>query len=107
MKWYFQRLRKYAVLAERTRRKDFCSFCLINLAILVSLAATSADAQSHREPRKIDFCEVVASPTNYYGHVLSVEVILWPSEHVLTLFGAECEPKEGYDVTTQAILPLN
>jgi hypothetical protein len=107
MKWYFQPLRKYGVFAERTRRKDFWSFCLINLAILFILAATFTEAQSRREPQKVDFCDVVASPTNYYGQVLSVEVILWPSEHVLTLFGAECVPKEGYDVTTQAIFPAN
>ena len=107
MKWHFEPLRKYAVFAGRTRRKDFWSFCLVNLAILVILAATLAEAQSQREPRKVDFCDVVASPTNYYGQVLSVEVILWPSEHVLTLFGAECVPKEDYDVTTQAILPAN
>jgi hypothetical protein len=107
MKWYFQPLRKYAVFAGRTWRKEFWSFFLINLAILVILAATFAGAQSQREPSKVDFCDVVASPTNFYGQVLSVEVILWPSEHVLTLFGAECVPKEGYDVTTQAILPAN
>jgi hypothetical protein len=107
MKWYLQPLTKCAVFAGRTWRKGFWSFCLINFAILVILAATLTEAQSQREPRKVDFCDVVASPTNYYGQVLSVEVILWPSEHVLTLFGPECVPKEGYDITTQALLPAN
>jgi hypothetical protein len=75
--------------------------------VLVILAAIFVKAQSQPEPRKVDFCEVVASHTNYYGQILSVEVILWPSEHALTLFGAACVPKEGYDVTTQTILPAN
>jgi hypothetical protein len=75
--------------------------------VLVFLAAIFAIAQSRIEPRKVDYCDVVASPANYYGQVLSVEVILWPSEHVLTQFGAACVPKQGYDVTTQTILPAN
>jgi hypothetical protein len=107
MNWYFQPLKKHAEFAGRTRRKHLWSFCLFGLAILVILLARLAEAQPQREPRKVDFCDVVASPTNYYGQLLSVEVIVWPSEHVLTLFGAECVPKEGYDVTTQAILPAN
>jgi hypothetical protein len=72
---------------------------------LIILAATFASAQSQTEPRRVDYCDVVASPANYYGQALSVEVILWPSEHVLTLFGAACVPKGGYNVTTQTILP--
>jgi hypothetical protein len=79
----------------------------IGIIVSILLAAISASSESLKETRKVNFCDVVASPTEYYGQVLSVEVILWPGEHVLTLFGAACVPKEGYDVTTQAILPAN
>ncbi len=37
MKWYFQPLRKYAVFAGRARRREFWSFFLINLAIILAL----------------------------------------------------------------------
>jgi hypothetical protein len=79
----------------------------VGSVVLIIFAAIFARAQSRTEPRKADYCDVVASPANYYGQVLSVEVILWTSEHVHTLFGAACAPKEGYDVTTQTILPAN
>jgi hypothetical protein len=74
---------------------------------LIILSAIFAMAQSRLEPRKANYCDVVASPANYYGQVLSVEVILLPSEHALTQYGAACVPKEAYDVTTQTILPAN
>lgn len=79
----------------------------ISTIFSILLAAIFASGGSPKETKKVNFCDVVASPTEYYGQVLSVEVILWPGEHVLTLFGVSCVPKEGYDVTTQAILPAN
>jgi hypothetical protein len=63
-----------------------------------------AEGQTGTAP-KVNFCNVVASPSDYNRKALSVEVIRWPSDHSLSLYGATCVPKEGYDVTTQAILP--
>ena len=77
----------------------------LGIIVLTLLAPTWATAQVRTEPTKVNFCDVVASPTQYNGQALSVVVILWPSYHSLSLYGAACVPKEGYDVTTQAILP--
>src|SRR4029077_6627119 len=79
----------------------------ISTIVSILLAAIFAIGGSTKETKRVDFCDVVASPAEYFGQVLSVHVILWPGEHVLTLFAAACVPKEGYDVTTQAILPAN
>jgi hypothetical protein len=83
------------------------SFPVIPVVILSFCTVTWGRPATQMEPKRIDFCEVVAFPANFYGQALSIDVILWPSEHVLTLFGEACVPKEGYDVTTQAILPAN
>lgn len=77
----------------------------ISTIVSILLPAIFANGGFPKETRTVDFCDVVTSPAKYFGQVLSVHVILWPGEHVLTLFGAACVPKEGYDVTTQAILP--
>jgi hypothetical protein len=75
------------------------------ITVLVLFASTFASGQTASEPKKADFCGVVASPSHYYGKLLSVQVILAPSEHALYLYGTACVPKQGYDVTTKAILP--
>src|SRR5215813_11126536 len=82
---------------------------MVGLTIIVlSLAfPVWTNGQTGTEPQKVNFCDVVASPANYSGKTLSVEVILSPSEHALYLFGSTCvQPKEGYDHTTQAVLPM-
>src|ERR1700719_3960999 len=81
---------------------------MVGLAIIVlSLAApVRTNGQTGGEPEKVNFCDVVAFPGDYNGKILSVEVILNPSEHALYLFGPACvRPQEGYDHTTQAVLP--
>lgn len=77
-----------------------------NLAMVavILLSAMSARAQAPTEPKKVNFCDVVTSPAHYNGQTLSVDVILWPGEHSLSMFGAACAPKEGYD-TAETILP--
>jgi len=81
---------------------DFGLAVIFLAAVLVSCAS----GQARTEPQKsINYCDVVASPADYNGKVLYVEVILSPSEHLLALYGAACVPREGYNVTTQAILP--
>jgi len=77
----------------------------IDILLLFLFAPLWARGQAATETKKVDFCRVVASPTDYDRQTLSVEVILWPSEHSLSLYGAACVPKEGYNVTTQAALP--
>lgn len=78
----------------------------IGLCIMVGLlSVVSAKGQAPEEPQRVDFCQVVAAPADYNKKVLSVEVILWPSEHSLSLYGAACVPREDYNVTTQAVLP--
>jgi len=73
----------------------------------IFVAAIFARGQPQTRPKEVDFCDVVATPADYYGQVISVDVILSPAEHVLTLFGSACVPKEGDDATTQAILPAD
>src|SRR5689334_3037507 len=63
------------------------------------------EVRAQTEPKKINFCDVVASGARYDRQTLSVEVILWPSGHSLSAYGAACVPKEGYNITTQAMLP--
>jgi hypothetical protein len=53
----------------------------------------------------VDYCIVVAPPTKYNLKSISVTVILEPSEHSLSLYSPACLPREGHDVTTEAILP--
>ena len=79
----------------------------VGLAIifLAFVLVSCAFGQARTQIQSISYCDVVASPADYNGKVLSVEVILSPSEHLLALYGAACVPREGYNVTTQAILP--
>lgn len=80
---------------------------ILNLitVVLTILAPTWAKTQTQTEPEAVNFCDVVASAARYDGQTLSIEVVLWPSEHSLSIYGAACVPREGYNVTTQAILP--
>jgi len=77
----------------------------LGVVILTVLGALWAKAQANTELKEVSFCDVVASPARYNGQALSVKGILWPSDHSLSLYGAECVPREGHNVTTQAILP--
>ncbi|HSY92362.1 MAG TPA: hypothetical protein VK812_13375 [Candidatus Binatus sp.] len=79
--------------------------CLNVIIVLAVVLVGRAMGQTGAEPMSVNYCDVVTSPTVYNGKVLSVEVILSPSEQVLSLYGEACVPREGYNVTTQAILP--
>lgn len=81
-------------------------FTVILTIIVLSLLPTlRTNGQTGIEPKKVNFCDVVASPAEYNGKTLFVEVILSPSEHALYLFGPACvRPREGYDDSTQAVL---
>jgi hypothetical protein len=73
--------------------------------MLAIILQATASAQTHQVPVTANLCEVVASPDVYNNRVLTVEGILFPSEHSLSLYNSSCKPKEGYDVTIQAVLP--
>jgi len=72
---------------------------------LVLLAAICAKGQTSVEPKKAIFCDVISSPADYDGKTLSIEATLQPSFHSVSLYDPACEPKEGFDVATEAILP--
>lgn len=77
----------------------------MNIIVLTLFAVTWTKAQAETEPKKVDFCDVVTSPANYDGKAISIEVTLQPGLHSLFLYSAACPSKDGFDVTTQAILP--
>jgi hypothetical protein len=77
----------------------------LNIIVLAIVLVASTVGQIGAPPQNVNYCDVVASPADYDGKILSVGVILSPSEHLLTLYGTACVPKQGYNVTTQAILP--
>jgi hypothetical protein len=77
----------------------------LHIVVLTVFAALRSEAQTSAETPVVNVCDVVASPADYNRKLLSVTVILSPSDHSLSLYGTECVPKEDYNVTTQAILP--
>ena len=77
----------------------------LHIVVLTVFAALRSEAQTSAETPVVNVCDVVASPADYNRKLLSVTVILSPSDHSLSLYGTECVPKKGYNVTTQAILP--
>ena len=77
----------------------------MNIAALALLVAISTKGQTSVEPKKASFCDVISSPANYDGKTLSIEATLQPSFHSLSLYDTACEPREGFDVATEAILP--
>lgn len=62
---------------------------------------TMAVAQTHHEPITAKLCEVVASPERYNHRVLTVDGVLSPSEHSLTLYSPSCKPRQNVNVVLQ------
>ena len=60
---------------------------------------------THDQPVVTNLCDVVASPNGYNNGVLTLEGTLLSSEHSLALFSQSCKPREGFDVTMEAVLP--
>jgi len=73
--------------------------------MLMIILQAAASAQPQPEPIAANLCEVVASPAEYNKKVISVEGILFPGEHSLALYSPSCKPREGFNVTIQAVLP--
>jgi hypothetical protein len=79
---------------------------LVGISIGFPFFSAHAVGETIPQPQIVNYCEVVTLPKDYDGKVLSVEVILVPSEHSLSLFGADCQHL-GYDRVTEAQLPNN
>lgn len=77
----------------------------VGAIILTLVLPICSTGQTSLEPKKVNFCDVVALPEEYDEKLLSTEVILQSGFHSLFLYSASCAPKDGFDVTTQAILP--
>jgi hypothetical protein len=77
----------------------------MNVVVLGAFLARCAAGQTSAKPQNVNYCDVVASPADYNGMILSIEVVLSPGEHSLALYSGACVPKEGGDDSTQAILP--
>ena len=74
--------------------------------ILLALIFTAPQLSSARElPAEVDLCKLVVASSEYNGKVLTVEGVLHPSDHSIALYGPACAPKEGSDVSMQAVLP--
>ena len=77
----------------------------IGATMLAVLSLASASAQTREQPLTANLCEVVASPDVYNKRALTVEGILSPGEHSLALYSSSCQPRAGFNVTVQAVLP--
>ena len=74
--------------------------------ILLALILTAPHlASPQQSPMAIDICKLVASPSEYNGKMLSVEGILFPSDHSVLLYSPSCKPKENFDVGIQVVFP--
>ena len=80
------------------------SFVMAAVVLAVVLCA-AASPQTRNEKPVTNLCDVVASPDEYNQKTLTVEGVLFPSEHSLALYSPSCKPREGFDVTIQAVLP--
>jgi len=75
--------------------------------LLLALIFMAPQLSSSRQlPVEIDLCKLVAASSEYNGKVLTVEGVLYPGDHSLALYSPSCAPKEGSDVSMQAVLPM-
>ena len=76
-------------------------------SLLLALIFMAPQVSSSRQlPVEIDLCKLVAAASEYNGKVLTVEGVLYPGDHSLALYSPSCAPKEGSDVSMQAVLPM-
>ena len=74
--------------------------------LLLALIFMAPQLSSSRQlPVEIDLCKLVAASSEYNGKVLTVEGVLYPGDHSLALYSPSCAPKEGSDVSMQAVVP--
>ena len=89
----------------RYNRSNCCSNLSFYLVVVGLLFLVSTRGQALEEHKRVDFCQVVAAPESFDQKHILIDVVLSPGEHYLLLYAASCVPSEGYNVTTQAILP--
>jgi hypothetical protein len=77
----------------------------VRALMLAIILLPEASAQTPQGTVKVELCEVVASPDEYNGRVLSVEGVLIHGEHSVLLYSPWCKPKESFDVGIQAVFP--
>lgn len=77
----------------------------VSAVMLAFISPRVAAPQTHDQAVVTNLCNVVASPNDYSNSVITVEGILFPGEHSLALYSPSCKPREGFDVTMQAVLP--
>lgn len=78
---------------------------LIQGFMVATILQAAVSAQVRPEPVAASLCEVIASPADYNKKVLSIEGILFPGEHSLTLYSPSCRPKVGFNARIEAVLP--
>jgi hypothetical protein len=76
-----------------------------SVMLAIFLQAAAAAPQIRSQPPVANLCDVFASPAMYNQKVVSVQAVLSPSFHSLFLSNPSCRPKEGLDISTQAVLP--
>src|ERR1700723_1547447 len=77
---------------------------MMKALLLIFIAAQLSSSQ--QLPEEIDLCKVVAASSEYNGKLLAVEGVLYSGDHSLALYSPSCAPKEGSDVSMQAVLPM-
>jgi hypothetical protein len=80
----------------------FKTACVIALMLVISLPTAG---QVPAAPT-VRFCDIVGSPSLSSGKQITTTATLSPGEHSLLLHSDECEPKAGFDVRVQAVLPM-
>lgn len=80
-------------------------YSIVLFVMLAIILRAAAPTHAQQQPTAINLCDVVASPSGYNQKVLTVEGILFPSEHSLALYSPSCKPTEQSDVSMQAVLP--
>ncbi len=76
-----------------------------DIVLLGLLSISPAAPAQASAPRSAKFCELVGSPAMYNGALITTAAMLSPGDHSLLLHSGECEPKKGFDVRAQALLP--
>jgi hypothetical protein len=94
-----------AMTALLKRVMDRSVLLAVAAIMLPFISPAIAASQTHDQAAVTNVCNVVASPNEYSNSVITLEGILLPSEHSLALYGLSCKPREGFDVTMQAVLP--
>lgn len=80
-------------------------YSIVLFVMLATILRAAAPAHAQQQPAAINLCDVVASPSGYNQKMLTVEGILFPGEHSLSLYSPSCKPTEQSDVSMQAVLP--